>query len=202
MAKRKTLLKYDPVFYTPAALIDENGMTYSEQKQEYTRLRRAALRRLKEIESSEYGGVRWRQELMQRLKPYSAFKKESTFRQSFADVARFLSSQTSTLSALRERDAKSRATLEERYKIVFKSDEEFRQFGDFLESIRQSNLGRIYSSDRAISYLIYKQDRGEIGSETIRGYQRYVANREKEMEELGYRKKPRNKRYASKYLRS
>lgn len=150
-------LKHDSAWYTPANLRSGN-IPASDIRKEYTRLRDIAQKRLKRME-----GTKWaRTETFQRNQGFYPTLKEmktgegdrvsSDLAYKLSALARFVESETSTISGNVRIMNKNLATLHE-HDYDFVNKENYIEFGKFMEEYRQQKQDRIYDSgDAAETY--------------------------------------------------
>lgn len=134
--------------YTPAAL---SRFTDSEIEIEYTRLRKAAIGRLKTIGKSEFkeSGM-----YIQNKDRYNLTAKQilrvggvSLLKYRLASIYRFLSKQASSVTGLREQ---AQSSLKELHKhgYVFVNKDNLQEFGRFMEDTRLAAEAMRYDSER------------------------------------------------------
>ena len=148
-------LKYSPEWYTPAHLRSGN-VSVSDVRKEYTRLRDIAQKRLKRMQ-----GTMWVQtETYQ--KNWGAFtrirdmagrgtkagKVSAELAYKMADLARFISAQSSTITGLQKQMERSLETLHA-HEYTFVNRENYIQFGKFMQEYRQQKLDSVYDSVQA-----------------------------------------------------
>ena len=134
--------------YTPVAL---SKFTESEIEKEYTRLRRAAIGRLKTIGKSEFSESDIYKENKNR---YDMTAKQivreggrSLLKYRLSAIHRFLSKKTSSVTGLREISNKTLATLH-KHGYDFITAENLDDFGRFMDAVRVTAEAMRYDSER------------------------------------------------------
>lgn len=146
--------------YTPAAL---SRFADSEIEVEYTRLRKAALGRLKTIGKSEF---KESDVYIQNKGRYNLTAKQilreggmSLLKYRLASIYRFLSRKTSSVTGLREQ---SQSMLKKLYEhgYSFVNADNLQEFGRFMEATRVSAEAMRYDSERVAElYDASKKDK-------------------------------------------
>lgn len=142
--------RYPPEVYIPAA-IRYGYLDISEARAEYSRLRSAAVKRLKRLAQTEGRNyTAYKAYGKEGFAPLSKNASASEVGRALADVHRFLEMRTSSISQIRESQREALATLRERgYTFVNKGN--IREFGEFMEAARQQ---KVVSSNRGGSPII------------------------------------------------
>ena len=142
--------KYDPEVYIPAA-VRYGYLELSEARAEYSRLRSAAVKRLRRLSGTE--GERYTAFRMYGKEGFPSLPKNASASEvgrALADVYHFLEMKTSSLKEIRTSQKKALETLNQRgYAFLNKSN--IREFGEFMESARQQ---KVVSSNRGGSPVI------------------------------------------------
>lgn len=145
--KQKTIFNYDPEVYTPRAL--RKNLTPAQARQEYSRLRSIALKRIQRFEGTEYSDAQILREF-----PASHFLKVSDIHNDrvlyylLADTARFLKSKRSTISGQKEIEKKTLETLRRR-NYGFVTPVNLRDFGRYMELVKAQSTATYFDSIRA-----------------------------------------------------
>lgn len=152
--------------YTPAAL---SRFSEEDIEKEYTRLRKAALGRLKTIGKSEFNEGDLYKEYKDRFnmtaKQIQQEGGHSLLRYRLSAVNRFLSKKVSSVTGLREVRDKMLATLHEHgYNFVTKDNID--DFGRFMDSVRAAAEGNRYDSER-VAELFEWGTKNKVPSETL-----------------------------------
>lgn len=164
------LFKYEPYVYVPSveimrALIapdintrTKKGRAYADKliRQEYSRLRAVAVKRLERLSRSEFKSDVPYQRYKDRFKYLSEYKRPSDVAKALADVNQFLSMKSSTIKGARTVKANVLAGLRE-HGVTFVNEDNLKSFGEFMQLLRSKLLDRIYDSERA--YKVFTQAR-------------------------------------------
>ena len=152
--------------YTPAAL---SRFADSDIEIEYTRLRKAALGRLKTIGKSEF---KESDVYIQNKDRYNLTAKQilrkggvSLLKYRLASIYRFLSNKRSSVTGLREAANKVLATLHE-HGYDFVTIDNIDDFGRFMDSVRVSAESMRYDSER-VAELFEWGTKNKVPSETL-----------------------------------
>lgn len=145
--------------YTPAAL---SRFTDFEVETEYTRLRKAALGRLKTIGKSEFKDS---DVYMQNKDRYNLTAKQiiraggkSLLKYRLSSIYGFLSKRTSSVTGLREQTQGALKTLHE-HGYLFVNVDNIEEFGRFMEATRVVSEAMRYDSERVADlYDVAKKD--------------------------------------------
>ena len=146
--------------YTPAAL---SRFADSDIETEYTRLRKAALGRLKTIGKSEF---KESDVYIQNKDRYNLTAKQilrqggvSLLKYRLASIYRFLSKQASSVTGLREQAQSALKKLHE-HGYLFVNNNNLQEFGRFMEATRLSAEAMRYDSERVAElYDASKKDK-------------------------------------------
>lgn len=173
------VLKYDPNVYIPHITMarefilpdvdtsTKKGKAAADRllRQEYSRLRAIAVKRLERLSRSEFKNDMAYQRYKDRFLKLEEMKKHTSkgdvydygkISKALSDVASFLSLKTSTITGAQ---ARQRAVLEglEKHGVKGVNAGNLREFGQFMDMLRSKLLDRIYDSERA--YKVYTQAR-------------------------------------------
>lgn len=142
-------LAFPSAVYNPLGL---KNLEAADVRKEYSRLRAIAQKRVKRLESSEWGDTRY----MRRIPELSKVRDltDAQLRARTSDLARWIMSRTSSVSGLNRARRMAVATIDERYpKLRGKiTVENWRQFGEFMEYAREVHQGRMYDSERVAEF--------------------------------------------------
>lgn len=131
--------RYDPEVYIPAA-IRYNYLSIQEARAEYSRLRSAAVKRLKRLAGTE--GEHYSAFRMYGKEGFPSLPKNASASEvgrAFADVYHFLEMKTSSIAAIRAAQREAIKTLQDRgYYFINKGN--IREFGEFMEAARQQKV--------------------------------------------------------------
>lgn len=171
-----SIYKYKPEVYVPSVTImraliapDINVKTKKGEAEanrliraEYSRLRAIAVKRLERLSRSEFKSDMPYQRYKDRfLKLEEMTKKGGKYdygkiARSLADVNQFLSLKSSTIKGAKQVRANILSGLRE-HGVDFVTEDNLKEFGDFMQLLRSKLLDRIYDSERA--YKVYTQAR-------------------------------------------
>lgn len=140
-------LKYPQEYYVPSVSMMSRNLTDKQIRAEYSRLRSIARKRLERFEGTEWTDTQVYQYNKGKYIPVKDVKNKTQLVALLADVARFVTAETGSVSGLERQRRRNVETLHEHgYKFVNKKN--FRQFADFMEDFRIRRLNRIYDSER------------------------------------------------------
>ena len=141
-------LTYDPNWYIPTKIKAEIQENRAAVRKEYTRLRDISQKRLKRLKAA---GLDDTQAYLKNYKHYPKLKdikSDSELSSRLSDLARFITAKASTVSGQKDIMHKSLTTLHDNgYKFV--NEENFRNFGKFMEEYRNQMLDMSYDSGDA-----------------------------------------------------
>lgn len=131
--------KYDTEVYIPAA-IRYGYITLPEARAEYSRLRSAAVKRLRRLSGTE--GERYSAFRMYGKEGFPSLPKNASASEvgrALADVYHFLEMKTSSIGSIRAAQRNAIKTLNERgYDFINKGN--IHEFGEFMEAARQQKV--------------------------------------------------------------
>lgn len=140
----KDIFKFNRFSYTPEGA---KQLTDRNLREEYSRLRSIAVKRLQRLGNSEWNDTDLYLRSKNKFKKLKDIKNERELRYLFSDLHYFLESPRSSVTGLDKIRRKSLDTLHEHgYKFVTK--ENFRKFGRFMEWAREHAQAYMYDSDR------------------------------------------------------
>lgn len=123
-------------------------------RREYTRMRNAAVKRIKRIQSDKRWGKKSRVPATPKL---AELKTAAQVRLALADLHKWMGRKTSSVSGLNNALRRSVKTLRERYGIEVTIDN-IDVFGEFMEWARIQSLGRLYDSERIAELMEEVED--------------------------------------------
>lgn len=160
--------------YTPAAL---SKFTESEIEKEYTRLRRAAIGRLKTIGKSEFSKSDIYKENKNR---YDMTAKQivreggrSLLKYRLSAIQRFLSKKTSSVTGLREISNKNLATLH-KHGYDFITVDNIDDFGRFMDAVRVTAEAMRYDSERVTELFEWGEKNAVPVNDLIKKFNDYM----------------------------
>ena len=150
-------LAFPSAVYNPLGL---KNLEAADVRKEYSRLRAIAQKRVKRLESSEWGDSRYTRRLPELPKVRDL--TDAQLRAHTSDLARWIMSRTSSVSGLNRARIEAVGKLNERYpelrgKITVKN---WRQFGEFMEYARIVHQGRMYDSERVAEFYAKSEGLG------------------------------------------
>lgn len=142
-------LAFPSAVYNPLGL---KNLEAADVRKEYSRLRAIAQKRVKRLESSEWGDTRYMRRIPEL--PKVRDMTDAQLRARTSDLARWIMSRTSSVSGLNRARRLAVATIDERYpKLRGRiTVENWRQFGEFMEYAREVHQGRMYDSERVAEF--------------------------------------------------
>lgn len=140
---------------------------------DYAKRRTKVIRKLKVLAQNKNFGMGAKsdiQYMLQQLPPESQIKTARQRRGAMKALEQAEKSDLYSVSGQR-RIARRKMTKLEKLGIKFKTYKELNEFGEFMESVRDYSLGRVYDSTKALELFI---DRGEkSGGELLNQYREW-----------------------------
>lgn len=140
---------------------------------DYAKRRTKVIRKLKVLAQNKNFGMGAKsdiQYMLQQLPPESQIKTARQKRGAMEALEQAEKSDLYSVSGQR-RIARRKMTKLEKLGIKFKTYKELNEFGEFMESVRDYSLGRVYDSTKALELFI---DRGEkSGDELLNQYREW-----------------------------
>lgn len=171
----KAQLTYDKDIYTPQGA---KNLTDQELRAEYSRLRSIATKRLERFQGTEWTDTQVYQLNAGIYKPLSEITSDRELRHLFSNVAKFITSETGGVSGLEKQRKKAVKTLNDRgYGFVNK--ENFRQFADFMEYSRATNLARMYDSKRIAEFYAASEKKLISSQELYKSFRSWAKKQKK-----------------------
>ena len=177
-------LKYAPEVYQPTyKFLKEAFGSEKALRQEYTRLRDIAQKRLGRMARTEFARSQTFQQNVGQFPTLSTFKgdkgkisKRSQFARKLAQLARFVESPTSTTAGQKKIRKQTIKSLHERgYDFVDESN--YWDFFDYMEEARARKLDRTYDSDRiAKTYKAAKRKKVD-PHKVLEDFDKYARNK-------------------------
>ncbi len=133
-----------------------------ELRQEYSRLRSIARKRLERLAGSDYAGSQTYLRYRNMFIPLTEIKKGSVARVSkkLTELHNFLSLETSTVSGAREVSNQRIKDLQAKGYTFIKTEKDLRKFGEFMDYNRSLKKGGLYDSEKVIEMLDKTSERG------------------------------------------
>lgn len=130
--------EYDEYYPYRLEQIDERAL-----RKEYTRLRKIANKRLNRLQASEYKETDLAKEY---AGGFALLADVKDLPRELTQLARFVASERSSVTGLKRIDKQTVETLQE-HGYSFVNTKNVRQFGAFMEEMRQAGLSKLYSSE-------------------------------------------------------
>ena len=178
MARKK------PPIRTPMLLFGDNpqlirelgnnaDITLSELKDEYTRLRKLGMQRIRRLEKAGYGATVTAQAYRGDLVKPSTLSSKGAAAAALARVTQLLTAQTTTVSGMRAYEQRVTASLQESgYNI---QQDQLASFGKFMQWARELGLVRAYGSGDVASAFSERSERAKSGSNTELAWKRSIS---------------------------
>lgn len=178
---RKTPLKFPLDYYSVSSIRIAETLTLSQVRSEYSRLSRIARQRLSRFRGSDRELDIYKNNVGE-FPLLSELQTNEELLRRLSRVARFLSSERSSISGVRKWERENIETLHEHgYDFVNRSN--FREFADFMEAARNDLTERQYDSER-VAELFGELQRKRVDTDTIRDDFAYWLDHEKELSEI------------------
>lgn len=130
--------EYDDYYPYRLEQIDEIAL-----RKEYTRLRKIANKRLNRIQASEYKETDLAKEY---AGGFALLADVEDLPRELTQLARFVASEKSSVTGLKRIERQTISTLHQ-HGYTFVNTKNVRQFGAFMEEMRQAGLSKLYSSE-------------------------------------------------------
>lgn len=142
MAKRKNVdaltWQYDDYYPYKLEQMDESAL-----RKEYSRLRKIANNRLARLQASEYKETDLAKEY---AGGFAILEEVEDLPRELTKLARFVASERTSVTGLKRIEKQTIETLQE-HGYTFVNTKNVRQFGAFMEEMRQAGLSKLYSSE-------------------------------------------------------
>lgn len=159
-------LRYPPEAYVPSVGRMSMYMTEAQMRAEYSRLRSIARKRLERFEGSEFTDTQQYRLNVGRYKPLKEVQSRAELAGLLADVSRFVTARTGSVSGLQRQRTQSLASLHE-HGYTFVNRKNFKQFIDFMEDWRTVDKNKIYDSAR-VADLFSEAKRQRVSFEQLK----------------------------------
>lgn len=168
-------LTYEDEVYTPEGA---KSLDDADLRKEYSRLRSIATKRLQRFEGTEWTDTQVFKLNAGIYKPLDQITSDRELRHLFSDVAKFVSSDTGSVSGLKKQRERAVKTLNDRgYDFVNKQN--FRQFADFMEYARVANLNRMYDSKRIAEFYAASEKKLISNKELYKSFRSWIKKQKK-----------------------
>lgn len=144
----KAELRFEKSVYTPDGA---KSISNDDLRQEYSRLRSIAEKRLKRFQGSEWTDSQVYQLNVGKYKPLAEIENDRELRHLFSDVAKFITAYTGGVAGLEKQRREGIKTFNA-HGYDFVNKENYREFADFMEYSRTMKLNRIYDSKRIADF--------------------------------------------------
>lgn len=148
-------------FYNPRDI--QYALTDREERikviQDYREMREIANRRLKNFVGTEWESSKQYKMNAGKYKKLSDIKSDTELAHLLTELHDFVTSSTSTVTGLKRQRNRTIETLHERgYTFINKGN--LRQFGDFMEDVRQRHIASLYDSARLADVFHMAEKKG------------------------------------------
>lgn len=150
-SEMRTKFSYEHEFYTPQTLLEYMNSSkdaYKEMRREYSKMRDISQKRLKRLGDSEFKRTQMYKKNVNKFKKLEDIKTKQELASRLSEMEHFLTSKTSTLKGQKEVRDKSLQTLHD-HGYDFVNEENFFDYGDFMEEYRNQLLDMEYDSGDA-----------------------------------------------------
>ena len=158
--------EYDDYYPYRLEQINERAL-----RKEYTRLRKIANKRLARLQASEYKESDLAKEY---AGGFALLADVEDLPRELTKLARFVASERSSITGLKRIDKQTIETLQE-HGYTFVNTKNVRQFGAFMEEMRQAGYSKLYSSEFLANWWS-EQGRSKLDNvkELKREFEKYV----------------------------
>lgn len=168
-------LKFPREYYYPEAL-KAGSLTEQQMRQEYSRLRAIANKRLQRFEGTKYENSQTYLRNAGKYVPLSAIGSQRELLMKLAEVSRFVTAKEGSVSGIKAANRQRVATFRERG-LDFVNMENIQEFGEFMEWSRGAGYERIYGSEKTSSVYSQAVKRMGIDVEQVRkDFEYYMEN--------------------------
>lgn len=150
-------LKYNAEWYLPNNTLSR---TVSDKtiRAEYTRLRDIAQKRIKRLGESEFSDTEIYRKYRGGFPKLADIANRTNLAYKLAELSRFVSAQTTTVSGLRQQRARSLKTLQQ-HGYSFVNMKNYTQFGKFMEGYREKISAKSQRPSDVIVELYFQTER-------------------------------------------
>lgn len=160
----KAKLKWDAALYQAEALKVRDS---KELRAEYTRLRDIAQKRLSRLGKSEFSDTQSYQRYKDAFPVLKEIKNDGEFRLRLSELAKFVSSSTSSITGLKQKREKQLASLHERgYDWV--TEENFQEFYEWIDEYIDTHSTKRYYPAPEVVKEAFKEHMKEINPEEVK----------------------------------
>jgi hypothetical protein len=141
-------------------------------------LRSIARKRLERFEGTEWTDTQVYKMNAGVYKPLKEIKSERELRHLFSGVARFVMSETGSVSGLEKQRKEAVETLNDRgYEFVNKDN--FRKFAEFMEYARVAKLNRLYDSKRIAEFYEASEKKNMSNEQLYKSFRSWTRKQKK-----------------------
>lgn len=153
--------RYFDDFYNPRSI--QYALSDKEERanilRDYSEMRKTANRRLKNFVGTEWESSKQYKMNAGKFKKLADIKSDTELAHLLTELHDFVTSSTSTVTGLKQQRNRTIETLHERgYTFINKGN--LRQFGDFMEDVRQRHIASMYDSARLADVFHIAEKRG------------------------------------------
>lgn len=170
-------LAYPREYYVPSVSMMSKNLTDKEMRAEYSRLRSIAQKRLKRFEGTEWTDTMVYKYNKGKYIPVKDIKNKTQMVSLLAELARFITAETGSVSGLNENRKRNVETLHE-HGYTFVTKENFRNFAEFMEEFRIRKLNQIYDSERVAEVFNIAENKGIPAQELFNDFDFWIKNRD------------------------
>ena len=176
----KDIFKFNRFSYTPEGA---KQLTDRNLREEYSRLRSIAVKRLQRLGNSEWNDTDLYLRSKNKFKKLKDIKNERELRYLFSDLHYFLESPRSSVTGLDKIRRKSLDTLHAHgYEFVTKKN--FREFGRFMEWAREHAQAYMYDSERVANIFNEISVKRNLSQQEIESAFRSWSRRERKLQKI------------------
>lgn len=176
----KDIFKFNRFSYTPEGA---KQLTDRNLREEYSRLRSIAVKRLQRLGNSEWNDTDLYLRSKNKFKKLKDIKNERELRYLFSDLHYFLESPRSSVTGLDKIRRQSLDTLHAHgYEFVTKKN--FREFGRFMEWAREHAQAYMYDSERVANTFNEISVKRNLSQQEIESAFRSWSRRERKLQKI------------------
>lgn len=147
-------------------------ITLGELKEEYTRLRKLGMQRIRRLEKAGYGATVTAQAYRGDLVKPSTLTSKGAAAAALARATQLLTAQTTTVSGMREYEQRQIDTLNSHgYNLT---QEQFKDFARFMGWARDLGLIAAYGSGEVAKSFTERSERAKNGTNTLTAWKRAI----------------------------
>lgn len=157
-AARRAKLTFPESSYYPDIL--QTNYSEKQLRDEYTRLRDIAQKRIKRLGKSEYAGSATYQKWKEGVPKLRDLKNTSDIAHGLSELASFIGSKYSSVSGQKELKRSQAEVLEKHYPGLDLSGNKFDKFTKLMNAQVQNNIEKIFGSNRAVMLFKVLENKG------------------------------------------